>query len=429
MPTFSYKAKDKKGKLTEGVMEGDARGAVVQRLQQMGFFPISIHQVTKKGGKIQSAAPAKKSVTLPKLGQKSQQASSGGGFSFGKQIGSADVANFNRQLSDLLGAGVPLVKGLAILNKQTQNEKLQGVIADILDDVQGGATFADALAKHPKIFSKLYVAMVRSGEAGGMLDEILERLADFSENEEQLKSKIKSALAYPVVMCIAGSIAILVMFAYVIPKITETFEELGQTLPGITLVLIQISDFTQDYWWLVVGGIIFGGIGFWQFVQSPEGKRIYDNSVVKVPVMGTVVKQREVARFSRTLGSLLKNGVNILGALEITREVLNNTVFQNDVDQIMEEITQGSSVAKPLKHSPVFPQVAVNMIAIGEETGRLPDVLLRISESYETHAERTVRTLTNLIEPLIIVTMGMIVGFVVIAMLLPIFSLDPSGGM
>jgi type II secretion system protein F len=400
----------------------------------MGYFPITINQGAKRGAKAAAPAPRMSTKTPANNGKGATKpaapaAGTGRSFSFQRRgISAADLAGFNRQLADLLGAGIPLVKGLAILNKQTTNETLRGVIMDILDDVQGGTTFADALGRHPQVFSKLYVAMVKSGEAGGMLDEILQRLADFSEQEEQLKGKIKSALAYPAVMVFAGSVAVFVMFTYVIPKITQTFEQLNQTLPGITQLLITISSVMQQYWMFVLlaGGV--AGVMAWQFVKSAEGRAMWHRWQLQLPLIGPLVQKREVARFARTLGSLLRNGVSILVALEIVKEVLDNTVVRAEVERVVDEITQGSSVAAPLRDSAVFPAIAVNMIAIGEETGRLPEVLLRVSESFEIQTERTVRTLTSLLEPLIILAMGCVVGFIVIAMLLPIFSLDPSGG-
>lgn len=440
MPTFVYKAKDKKGAPVEGSMEAEGRAAVVSRLQQMGYFPVAINQGIKRGGKVVASGATKKGAAAPKAkggkeAPKASTSSSSDGQTFmewwnsRRGITSGDLAGFNRQLADLLGAGIPLVKGLAILNKQTSNEKLREVIFAILDDVQGGTTFADALAKHPKVFSKLYVAMVRSGEAGGMLDDVLQRLADFSEQEEQTRGKIKSALAYPVVMVIAGSIAVFVMFSFIIPRITATFEQLNQALPAITQLLITMSDATQEYWLIGLAVIAVVVVITWQFLQSNEGRAMWHRTQLSLPLMGPLIQKSEVARFARTLGSLLRNGVSILVALEIVKEVLNNQVVRGEVEKVVEEITQGSGVAQPLKNSKVFPPIAVNMIAIGEETGRLPEVLLRVSESFEGQVERAVRTLTSLLEPIIIVIMGAIVAFIVIAMLLPIFSLDPSGGM
>ncbi|MCC6547046.1 type II secretion system F family protein [Candidatus Sumerlaeota bacterium] len=448
MPTFVYTAKDQKGSLVEGTMEADGRNAVVARLQQMGYFPVRINVGVKKGGKIvaeQAAAPpasppvavsraSTSKTAIPKLNgvaaPSTAPAEPRAGFRFSfmeSKVSTSDVANFNRQLADLIGAGIPLVKALGILQRQTTNEKLKQVIVDVLDDVQEGATFAEALKKHPRVFSKLYVAMVRSGEAGGMLQEVLNRLADFSENEENLRGKVKAALAYPVVMIAAGSVAVFVMFSYVIPKITATFEQLGQTLPTMTQILIMISHWFSDYWWAILMGIVLVVIGFFQFTTSREGRLMWHRLQLRLPLMGPLVQKRECARFTRTLGSLLKNGVSILMALDIVREVVDNSIVKAEVDKVVEAITQGSSIAQPLAGSQVFPSVAVNMIAIGEETGRLPEVLLRVSESFEIQVERQVRTMTSLIEPLIICVMGVVVAFIVISMLLPIFSLDPTG--
>lgn len=428
MPTFVYTAKDEKGARVEGTIEADGRAAVVSRLQQMGYFPIAIKQGTRGATTAKAASRATKPVAKP---GKIRSAADHEGFKLPgrNKIRTRDVASFNRQLADLIGAGIPLVKALAILNKQTTNEKLRAIVTEILDDVQGGTTFADSLNRHPEVFSKLYIAMVKSGEAGGMLDEVLNRLADMSEEEEQIKGKIKSALAYPAVMIIAGGAAVFVMFSYVIPKITGTFEQLGQTLPAITQLLISISHVFENYWYIVIVGLVLVVGVFHQFTRTPEGRMMWHRVQLRIPLLESLVRKREVARFTRTLGSLLRNGVSILSALDIVREVVDNSVTKSEVDDIIEEITQGASLAKPMSTSQIFVGTAVNMIAIGEETGRLPDVLLRISASYEAEVDRTVRAMTSLIEPLIIVGMGIVVGFIVIAMLLPIFSLDPTGGM
>ncbi len=441
MATFTYKAKDKSGSIVEGNMDADGKAAVVSRLQQMGYFPMRIVPAGAAGKAAPKTSGTSKSKTAIGFGRKKATASSSSrskavakptgssGFSgFRKGLKAADIASFNRQLADLIGAGIPLVKALGLLGKQTQNEELHGIIMKVLEDVQEGATFADALSKHERVFSKLYVAMVRSGEAGGMLGEVLNRLADLSESEEQLKGKIKSALAYPAVMVLAGSGAVFVMFSFVIPKITGTFEQLNQALPAPTEILIRISEFTQSYWYLVLGGLALLIMGTYQFINTAEGRAMWHRLQLKLPVFGDLIRKREVARFTRTLGSLLRNGVSILTALEIVKEVQENTIFKEEVEAVVEEITQGASMAKPLTGSAVFPPVAINMIAIGEETGRLPDVLLRISDSFEGQVDRSVRALTSLIEPVIIVVMGIVIGFIVIAMLLPIFSLDPTGG-
>ncbi len=403
MALYSYKAKDPKGQVIVGSLEAETVNAVISRLQAMGYFPVCIENESEK--KHTAAVVAKK---------------------FARRVSINDLATFNRQLADLLSSGIPLVRALGVIQNQTANETLVEIIAQIAQDVAGGDSLAGAMAKHPKVFSKLYVAMVRSGEAGGMLDVVLSRLADFAETEAEVRAKIKAALAYPVVMVIAGIGAVTILMTVVMPKILKIYGELNQTLPWPTQALIAVSDALRTYWPFFLGGIVAAVAAFWRLLKSPEGKRAFDRLIVKIPLLGPMIVKREIANFARTFGSLLHNGVSILPALEIVHEVLTNTVVADEVAKIPEHVTQGEGVAGPLKRSNVFPPVVVNMIAIGEETGRLDEVLLKVARSYEMEVERAVKTLTSLIEPLIILGMGIVVGFIVIAMLLPIFSIDPS---
>ena len=405
MPNFTYKAKDSKGEAIHGSMEADSQPMVINRLQAMGYFPVLV--------------VADKTEKKIKLGVRSL---------FRRRFRSMDLSAFNRQLSDLLSAGIPLVKALAIIVNQTSNDYLREVISAISTDVQGGDTLAGALSKHPQIFSKLYCAMVRAGETGGMLDSILERLADFSEMEDEIRSKIKSALAYPVVMVFAGIAAIIILMTVVIPKIIKIYSDLEQTLPAPTQILINLMSFIGNRWWLLLGVVIIPVVFFYKFIHTEEGRSLWHRFILRIPVLGEVILKRQIAQFARTLGSLLKNGVSILSSLEIVKEIMVNKLVQQEVGKIAENITQGSGIAMPLKGSAVFPPVVVNMIAIGEETGRLHDVLLRIANSYDIQVDRSVKTLTSLVEPLVILLMGLVVGFVVISMLLPIFTLDPTGG-
>jgi len=400
---FSYKAKDAKGQVIAGSLEAETVNAVINRLQAMGYFPVSVENESEK--KRRTTAVAKR---------------------LARRVRINDLATFNRQLADLLSSGIPLVRALGIIQNQTANESLVEIIGQIAQDVAGGDSLAGAMAKHPKVFSKLYVAMVRSGEAGGMLDVVLSRLADFAETEAEVRAKIKAALAYPVVMVFAGIGAVTILMTVVMPKILKIYSELNQTLPWPTQALIAISDFLRTYWFVILAGVGGAAIALWRILKTPEGKRAFDRLLVQIPLLGPMIVKREIANFARTFGSLLHNGVSILPALEIVHEVLTNTVVADEVAKIPEHVTQGEGVAGPLKKSKVFPPVVVNMIAIGEETGRLDDVLLKVARSYELEVERAVKTLTSLIEPLIILGMGVVVGFIVIAMLLPIFSIDPS---
>jgi len=416
MPTFTYKAKDAKGALIQGAMEADGRQMVVTRLQSMGLFPMTIEgSAAAKGAK-------------PKAGVLAQFETIRG---TGGRIRTSDMASFNRQMADLLGAGVPLVKALSILVSQTPNLRLREILGEVNSDVQGGDTFAKALSKHARVFSPLYVAMVRAGEAGGMLDAVLQRLADFSEQEETLKGKVKAALAYPVIMILAGAGAITVMMTVVVPKIVKIFAELNQALPLPTQMLLSFTNFLSARWWLmllVLGAIV---LGLWRFLRTDEGRRLWHRSQLRLPLFGPIIQKKEVARFARTMGALLHNGVPILSALDIVKEVASNVLVKDEVDVITDNVTQGAGVARALKGSKIFPATVVNMINVGEETGRLDGVLTKVADSYEVEVDRSVKTLTSLIEPIIILVMAVVVGFIVISMLLPIFTLDPtatSGG-
>jgi len=404
MPTFSYRAKDTKGETIQGSMEAEAVHAVAARLQAMGYFPLNIRDETRERQRIS-------------------------GFFQGlrrSRLRTSDLTTFNRQLADLIGAGVTLVKALNIIVSQTPNEALREIVAQVSSDVQGGATLAQAMSKHPRAFSKLYVAMVRAGEAGGMLDNVLARLADFAESEQELRGRIQSMLIYPVIMVVVGIAAVAILMTVVMPRITRIYQDMNQALPGITQTLISISNFAGRFWWAVILGIAALVAAIWRFMKTPDGKTLIDTWLLQVPVLGTLIQKREIACFARTFGALLRNGVSILPALEIVIEVMNNFVIRREVALIPQNISQGAGLANPLRNSKVFPAVVVNILAIGEETGRLPDVLQRVAQSYEVEVDRSVRALVSLIEPLIILVMGVVVGFIVVAMLLPIFSLDPS---
>lgn len=409
MSTFAYRAKDTKGELIQGTMEAEAEQAVASRLQTMGYFPLDIRDEGKErrtaGGLFQNLR--------------------------GRRIRTADLTTLNRQLADLISAGVPMVKALNVIVSQTTNEALREVVNQISTDVQGGDTLAQAMAKHPRAFSKLYVAMVRAGETGGtggMLEDVLERLADFAETEQELKGRVQTILIYPCIMVFVGIAAVTILMTVVMPKITKIYIDLNQTLPAITRTLIAISTFVGHFWWAIALGVAALVFALWNFLRTDEGKTLFDTWILRLPIVGTVVQKREVARFARTFGALLRNGVSILPALDIVIEVMANNIVRRDVARIPQEISQGAGVATPLRESKVFPPVVVNMIAIGEETGRLAEVLVRVAQSYEIEVDRSIRALVSLIEPLIILIMGVVVGFIVVAMLLPIFSLDPSAG-
>lgn len=402
MPQFVYKAKDNSGQLVSGTLEAENPANVITRLQAMGYFPVAVADAKSSAATAASAPGRQKRVKIN------------------------DMASFNRQLADLLSSGIPLVKALSVLQNQTPNPTLRQIIQQVTQDVSGGDSLAGAMSRHPKIFNKLFIAMVKAGEAGGLLDQVLQRLADFSESEAETRSKVKSALAYPIVMVMAGAGAIMVLLTVVMPKIMKIYEDLDQQLPSTTVLLISVSRFLQSYWYVVIGSIVAIVFILIRMKNTKEGRRAIDTFILKVPILGPMIIKKEIANFARTLGSLLHNGVSILPALDITHGVLNNQIVADEVARIPENVTQGEGVAAPLRNSKVFPPIVVNMMAIGEETGRLDNVLSKVAKSFDTEVDRDVKTLTSLLEPLIILFMGLVVGFIVISMLLPIFSIDPG---
>jgi type II secretory pathway component PulF len=479
MPAFSYKAKDRKGEIVTGTLDAESRGAVNGRLQAMGYFPISISGgegggistssaragtkpmraksgnggwlagwLAKKPGTVGRGAPKPAGAAIKKTAARPaakmagrtavreavrRDAKPGGEGNFltrkrGGRVRNTDLSEFYRQMADLIGAGVPLVKALAIVKGQTTHPTMLTVLGQVNSDVQAGDTFAAALERHATIFNKLNCALVRAGETGGLLDQTLGRIADFAESQDELRSKIKGALAYPLIMVLVGVTAVAVLLTYVMPKVLVIFKDLNQTLPVPTQILIHVSDFLQSYWLILAVALAIGYFLFRRFVATEHGQYRYHLLLLRIPKFGELILKREIAGFARTLGSLLRNGVPILNALSIASEVMTIRPIRSEIDKIPDSITQGAGMAASLRTSPLFPSVVVNMVAIGEETGQLPDVLMRVASSYESQVERDIKLLTSFIEPVIILMLGLVVGAIVISMLLPIFSLDPTAG-
>lgn len=418
MPSYSYKARDRKGALISGQLDADTRAAVSARLQTMGYFPIEIR----------GDAPEKKAGGTPAAGWGAQLRAFWDEAAR-PRVRSQDLTAFYRQMSDLIGAGIPLVKALAIVRDQMPNPTLARILATLSSDVQGGDTFARAMDKHPQVFSKLTVALVKAGETGGLLNDVLARVADYAEAQDELRAKVKSAMAYPIVMMFVGGAAVAIMMLYVMPRVLAIFKELDQALPGPTQFLINLTDFLHSYGWMVGLGLVAAVFLVARYIKTEKGAYQYQLALLRVPRLGDMILKREIAAFTRTLGSLLQNGVPILNALSIASEVMTNRPIRTEVEKIPEGITQGSGMAPTLRGSRLFPPVVVNMVNVGEETGNLPHVLLRVARAYEIEVDRAVKTLTSFIEPAIILILGLVVGFIVFAMLLPIFSIDPTGGM
>lgn len=344
-------------------------------------------------------------------------------YFYGK-VSLRDVTDFTRQLSDLLEAGITIAKALDILHGQTVNKRLKKIILDIKDFCVSGNPLSAALSRHPNVFSNLYVSMVRSGETGGMLESILKRLSDFNEKQLEIQTKVRTALAYPVLMAIVGFATVAVLVTFVIPKMVVMFGDFGQALPMPTQILLLISEIVRKYWLALIGICIAAVIVIRKIYTTTEGKRAIDRFKLDFPIVGQLVKKVEIARFTRTLSTLLENGVPILEAMNITIETLSNTMIKEDIEKAYLSVREGSSLASSLNSSKIIPASVANMIAIGEEGGHVEKSLLKIAQGYERESDEAVKIMMSLLEPAMILTLGGIVGFIVISMLLPIFEMN-----
>jgi len=404
MPVYEYSALDGAGKNVSGIIDADSPVAARHKLRGSGVFPIQVRETT---GKPKEASSKQVSVST-----------------LFKRVKSGEISAATRQMAILLGAGVALVPTLDALIGQVVNPVFKGIMAQIKESVNEGNSLAQALSRHPKIFSNIYVNMVRAGEASGSLDLVLARLAEFSENQEALRGRLRAALAYPVFMSIIGSVILFFLVTFILPNMTQVFEEMHQTLPLPTLALIGLSGFLRTYWWLVVLGVCGFIMVMRRLIKTKKGRRIWDEIKLRIPVLGGVNTKMAMARFGRTLGSLLKSGVPVMAALRIVRNVVNNQLVAEVIDNAMEEVEAGKSLASPLSRSRWFPPIAVQMISVGEQSGELENMLDKIADIYEREAESQILAMTSMLEPVMILVMGLVVAFIVISVLLPIFEMN-----
>ena len=342
---------------------------------------------------------------------------------FAKKIKTKDLVVFTRQFSTMISAGLPLVQCLDILSSQQPNPAFKKVLTQIKQDVEGGSTFADALAKHPKVFDSLFVNLVAAGEVGGVLDTVLNRLATYMEKNENLKNKIKSAMTYPIiVLCVAfGVVAILMIF--VIPTFQDMFTQFGSALPGPTQFVVNLSNFFRGYWYVMIGVIILLIAGFKQLRKHPRGRFHMDKLALKLPIFGPLLRKVAVAKFTRTLGTMISSGVPIMDGLDITAKSAGNVIVENAIRSVRSAISEGKSMSEPLEQTGIFPGMVVQMISVGEATGAMDQMLGKIADFYDEEVDTAVDTLTSALEPMLMVFLGGIVGFVVVAMYLPIFKM------
>jgi general secretion pathway protein F len=404
MSVYEYTALDKKGHERKGFVDAMGTAAARQKLREEGVYPIEINQ----------AADKKDTVLSGVLG-----------INLWQRVSTKDVSVFTRQLSTLLGSGIPLVPSLSVLIAQTKNQLLKQTLAQIREQVNEGKSLTQGMLNFPRIFPPFYVNMVRAGESSGTINLVLERLADFSENQQALMSKIRSALAYPIIMVFIGSGVIFLMMTFVVPKITGIFTDMHQTLPLITVVLIAISNFLKSFWWLILILLATAIAAFKYMTTVTEtGKRLWDSAKLKIPVWGQVNRKIAIARFCRTLATLLQSGVPLLSSMEIVRNVVNNILIGEAISKASKDVEEGKGLSGPLTQSGIFPPLVTEMVAVGEQSGTLEKMLNRVATAYETEAQSDIMVMTSLLEPLMILVMGLVVGFIVISILLPIFEMN-----
>ena len=392
MSVFSYRATTIEGAIVEGVIEAVDERSAIERLKNTGFIPLNV------------AAPKE-----------------GIGKKFSLKSSRADLLTFTTELSALLGAGLPLDRSLNILSEISESSEMKRVIDSILKSIREGSSFSDALQKHPKVFPKLYVNMIRAGEAGGVLDVVLDKLNEFLESSKALKDHVVSVMIYPSLLLVTGGISIIILLTFVLPKFSVMFAELGGSLPLATKLLLAFSNTLKSYWWIVLSAVVAAWVIFKNYVRSDAGKYKWDG--FKLRLIGDVIKKLETARFCRTLGTLLKSGVPLLQALSNSRDIINNRVIAAAVDSVSAGAKEGKGIAVPLSETHVFPQLALSMIKVGEETGQLDAMLIKVASTYEKSLNIAIKRLVNFLEPVMILIMGVIIGFIVISMLLAIFSI------
>ena len=402
MQKFLYKAKDGRKQLMEGILEAETERGALSKLSQMGYFPLSIQK--------EEAGP--------------QRQASSRSFSIFTGIRRRDITFFTRQLSDLLEAGLTLMRALNVIQDQTENPRLQEILGDIVSHVRDGKSFSDALAVYPKVFPPIYVSMVRSGEVGGILGGVLARLADFSEKEEELQGKVRAAMAYPALICLVGMGTVAVLLIFVVPKLVLLFQDVGQVLPLPTQILIAVSNGVAKYWWgaLLIAALV-GFLGKRQ--RLPQGARLaIDRIKLRLPIWGSLIKKVEIARFARSLATLLGHGVPILQAMQSVYQATGNEMLKGELEKIGDQLRGGTTLSQGMRQSRIFPNLVINMVSVGEEAGSLDRSLIKIADTYEREADRAMKMMTALVEPVMILVMGSVVGFIVVSMLLPIFQID-----
>ena len=402
MMVYSYKATDKSGKFVEGDVTAPDYNAAVQQIRQLNYFPVKVAEA-KSSARISAGLK----LSLPNWGSK---------------VSTKDLMTLTQQLSTLVDSGLTLDEGLSTLVKLAETEEIRSILADIRKQVHAGSSFADALEKHPDVFSNLYVNMIRAGEAGGIVSEALDRLAIFLEKSVELKANIQSAMVYPAILSLVGGSAVIILITFVVPQFSKLFEDMGAALPLPTQIMLGLSSLIINYWPLLILGTL-GSVGAFTFyIKTDKGRYWWDGLLLKLPLFGSLIQKVEVSRFSLTMATLLKSGVPILQAMKIVQSILINRVISDAIGNINQSLKRGKGLSGPLEEAGVFPPMAVHMITVGETSGALDEMLTKVSQTYDKEVAQAIKQVISLIEPFMILFMALIIGFIVVSMLLAIFS-------
>ena len=435
MPVFNYVALDAKGKETKGTLEVASQNEALGRLKEMGYFPTKVVEAEKakepdKKDAKGAAKPAAKgkgkglnmnlNIKIPGLGGK---------------VNTKSLCTLTRQLATLIDAGLPLLRGLRVLEKQERNATLKDAVGQLAGSIEGGSTFSEALAQHPKIFDRLYVNMVKAGELGGVLEVVLNRLSEFQEKAQKIKGKVVAAMFYPIAVLVVAVVIVGILMVFVVPKFEEIFKDLlnGASLPEFTSLVLGIAHMIKDHIFLTLGACAAVVIAIKLFFRTKGGAKVRDRILLKMPVFGPILSKVAISRFTRTLGTLVSSGVPILQSLNIVRETSGNLVVSEAVQAIHDSVKEGETIVAPLEACGVFPPIVVSMVDVGEQTGALPEMLMKIADNYEEEVDNAVTSMTSLLEPIMIVFLAVVVGSIVIAMFLPLIKImetigDDSGG-
>ena len=411
MAIYDYKAITKAGKTTKGVIDADSPAVARRKLREQDLFPTDMTEVAGVKTAAAVAVADRPALDEPK------------GFVFGR-VPTRDLALMTRQFGVLLKAGMPLVEALTALLEMTPRPRLKKAIYDVRDKVKSGSTLADALARHPRIFSQLYSNMVRAGEAGGALEQVLQRLADIEEHQAKLKGQIKSAIAYPAFMGVVALGIVTFLMLVIVPRITQIFEKQKQELPTITKVMVTFSHVVGHYWWLIICiiGVLFFLWRLW--VRTERGRMKWDRIKLKLPVYGSLLIKLISARFARTLGTMLESGLTMMNSLDVVKTVIGNKPIEESMADVKAGVRRGRDLAQPLRDTGFFPPMLIHMIELGQRSGQIEDMLLRVAETYDDDVRLATEAMVGLLEPIIIIFMGVVVGFLVLAILLPILSMS-----